>query len=85
MRKTRAHTTVRKTSILIKRRKTLNRGTRRRIARRIHTNLRISRRMRTTKSIKIKVTQESITSSNLTAKIMKTKTNLKMLIIARSS
>lgn len=51
----------------------------------ILTNLRINRRMRITKSIKTKVTQESITSSNLTAKIMKTKTNLKMLIIARSS
>ena len=84
MRKTRAHTTVRKTSILIKRRKTLNRGMRRRIAQMILT-MRISRRMRITKSIKTKVTQESITSSNLTAKIMKTKTNLKMLIIARSS
>ena len=47
--------------------------------------MRISRRMRITKSIKTKVTQESITSSNLTAKIMKTKTNLKTLIIARSS
>ena len=84
MRKTRAHTTVRKTSILIKRRKTLNRGMRRRIAQMILT-MRISRRMRITKSIKTKVTQESITSSNLTAKIMKTKTNLKTLIIARSS